>query len=370
MTVTPSDIGSEERTRLQDLHGVCWNTEDTFDEDEPDYREIMEYHRGIVPAHWYLPFHPTLSRMRFETEMEAYEEAALDARVRVREKAILADMAKPSYEDLEERLAELESSKAWALTALAEAERVISASDHNMEVLSLVRDVIRSGEAKPTEGNIRLNARPIQVRVGDDHEGGVVPLLIKRCTDDEANVWATADGRSVYFSREWAEKSEYMKTDEYRIESDAFAKAKHLVKAVEVPLSEYDGWVTGSGDENDYARDIDELLEKRRDQLAWAGVSAEDIPAHLPAWVHCCTEDVFDFDIEDAIRCYLDDNHHEDAADWIKDWKGLDEFWSTWVDKQKNLRSQMMDNGRIIVIDRDRYEFELAAAKEYLDRAQ
>ncbi|MNU30405.1 hypothetical protein D3C71_188900 [compost metagenome] len=75
MSVEPSDLTSEERSDLQDMHGVCWNTDDTFDEDEPDYLEIMDFHRGLGTSHWYLPFHETLSREAFATELEAYQAA-------------------------------------------------------------------------------------------------------------------------------------------------------------------------------------------------------------------------------------------------------------------------------------------------------
>ncbi|TCU34135.1 hypothetical protein [Rhizobium azibense] len=74
--VTPSYITSEERSELQDLHGLCWNTDDKFDEEEPDYAEIMEYHRRIAPSHWYLPFHATLQHEQFATELEAYQAAS------------------------------------------------------------------------------------------------------------------------------------------------------------------------------------------------------------------------------------------------------------------------------------------------------
>lgn len=75
MSVEPSYLTSEERSDLQDMHGVCWNTDDTFDEDEPDYLEIMDFHRELGTSHWYLPFHETLSREAFATELEAYQAA-------------------------------------------------------------------------------------------------------------------------------------------------------------------------------------------------------------------------------------------------------------------------------------------------------
>lgn len=74
-TVTPSQISSEDRSNLQDAYGVCWNTTDTFDEDEPNYSEIMDYHRGLGTEHWFLPWHETLSREQFQTEQQAYDAA-------------------------------------------------------------------------------------------------------------------------------------------------------------------------------------------------------------------------------------------------------------------------------------------------------
>jgi hypothetical protein len=76
MPVLPSMIDSGDRSDLQDKCGVCWNTDDVFDQDEPDYAEIMNFHRELAKStggHWYLPFHETKSRMAFAEEMEAYK---------------------------------------------------------------------------------------------------------------------------------------------------------------------------------------------------------------------------------------------------------------------------------------------------------
>jgi hypothetical protein len=352
MTVTPSNISPELRARLQHLYGACWNTDDDFDVDEP-YRAIKEYHRSLGTSHWYLPFHPRLSKDVFLTEMDAYQAAAPTA---------TGELTK-----LSSRVRELEEREAWMRAALEEAERLLSLNSAASASVSLIREVLNTSRAEPKSGNIQLNLRTIAVAVGPDHAGGVVPLSIKRASnEEEANVWATSDGRAVYYSREWAEKADYMKTDKYRDEIEQYRKARNLVAAKVVDRDDYDGWVTASGDEDDYAADIDELLERHRDRL-WGDVSEEDIPSHLPAWVYCCNEDHFEFDIEDAIRCYLDDNHHEDAADWIKDWDGLNKFWTEWSAKQKDLRSQMIDHSRIIVIDKARYEVELERARKVME---
>jgi hypothetical protein len=255
-------------------------------------------------------------------------------------------------------------------SALVEAERLLVAG--KPDALDVIRRTLSddaSGALASLDSHtIRLNIGGLHVRISEEHGPGPVPLLIKHAKDGEPNVWATSDGSAVYLTREWAEKADYMRTDAYREENRSRAAAGHIVRATVV--EDYDGWVTASGDDDDYAADVAELLEKHRDRLAWAGVTDEDIPSQLPAWAYCCTEDGFDFDIEDAIRCYVDDNHHEDAVDWIKDWEGLDAFWNEWSAKQSGLRSYMIDYSRIVVIDRDRYEKELAAAKAHLEETK
>lgn len=70
--VVPSLLSSEERSELQELHGLCWNTEDDFDGDVAECLEIMEFHRAVGVPHWFLPFHETLKHEQFETEIDAY----------------------------------------------------------------------------------------------------------------------------------------------------------------------------------------------------------------------------------------------------------------------------------------------------------
>lgn len=78
MSVQPSEITSHQRDDLQDLHGVCWNTDDHFDDDNPEYFDIMEYHRQMPGGgHWYLPHHETLRHEAFATEIEAYRAVGL-----------------------------------------------------------------------------------------------------------------------------------------------------------------------------------------------------------------------------------------------------------------------------------------------------
>ncbi|WP_107327422.1 hypothetical protein [Agrobacterium pusense] len=213
--------------------------------------------------------------------------------------------------------------------------------------------------------DIDVNAQFVTIKVPDDVDmSKPIPLRIAR-NEEAPNLWATTDGRRVFNSEEWAAKSMEMDGQEYKARQLKRMEASRLVRA-EV-TENYDGWVTIDGDEDSYAQDVPELLEKRRDQLSWGGVADEDIPSQLPAWVFCCTESGFDFDLESQLESYLADEHHENARDFLVDEKELWDFWNSWVEKQKNLTSYFIDTKRIVVIDRERYEAELAEAKAFLE---
>ncbi|MNU30406.1 hypothetical protein D3C71_188910 [compost metagenome] len=257
--------------------------------------------------------------------------------------------------------------------ALAEVGRLLDGHDMIAEAIIEVRDALardtKASLAGLDHNGLRLRIGGIHLSISEEHAGkGPVPLIVKHAGDKEPNLWATSDGSAVYRDREWAERADHMKTEAYREESERRMVASRLIRATVV--EDYDGWVSIDGHEDEYAGSVGELLEKVRDRLTWDDVPENEIPARLPAWVHCCTEDGFFFDIEDAIRSYLDDNHHEDAADWIKDWDGLCTFWNEWSAKQSGVCSYMIDYSRIVVIDRGRYEQELAAAKAYLEQTK
>lgn len=211
---------------------------------------------------------------------------------------------------------------------------------------------------------IEINCQFITVRVPEGHPvGQPIPLRLK-VDSENPNCWSTADGKRLFVEKQWAEKSMEMDSDEYKERSQQRVKASRIARAEIV--TDYTGLVTTTGDEDDYAQDVAELLEKHGDRLSWAGVSDEDIPAQLPGWAFCCTEDGFDFDLEGQLESYLEDNHHEDARDHLVDEKALWEFFNAWCEKQ-TLTSYMVDYKRIVVIDPAKYELELAEAKAFLD---
>lgn len=257
--------------------------------------------------------------------------------------------------------------------ALAEVGRLLDGHDMIAEAIMEVRGALARDTQASLAGldhnGLRLRIGGIHLSISEEHAGkGPVPLIVKHAGDKDPNLWATSDGSAVYRDREWAERADHMKTEAYREESYRRMAAGRLVRAT--VAEDYDGWVSTDGDEDNYAASVDELLEKLRDRLIWHDVPESEIPGQLPAWVHCCTEDGFDFDIEDAIHSYVDDNHHEDAVDWIKDWDGLSTFWGEWSAKQSGVRSYMIDYSRIVVIDRERYEQELADARAYLEQTK
>lgn len=74
--VTPSLLSSDERSDMQDRHGVCWNTDDDFEKDYPELSEVVAFHKAQAEGHWYFPDHESLKYQSFATETEAYEAAA------------------------------------------------------------------------------------------------------------------------------------------------------------------------------------------------------------------------------------------------------------------------------------------------------
>ena len=253
---------------------------------------------------------------------------------------------------------------------LSQIERLLASETRTDEALDLALRTLETDTVASLKGldhnGLRLRIGGIHLQISEEHAGkGPVPLIVKHAGELPPNLWSTSDGSAVYRDREWAERADYMKTDAYREESERRMLAGRLVRAKVV--EDYDGWVSTDGNEDEYAASVAELIEKLRDRMTWDDVPEDEIPSRLPAWVHCCTEQGFDFDVEEAISSYVDDNHHEDAIDWIKDWEGLNTFWAGWSAKQKDLRSNMVDYSRIVVIDRPRYEAELEAAKAYLE---
>lgn len=214
---------------------------------------------------------------------------------------------------------------------------------------------------------IPVDCSMLGVVVPDGHDPSrPLPLLLKR-DEVNPNLWATGDGRRVYREREWAEKAMHMNTQAYRDDIRKRAAASHLVHAVEV--ENWSGWVTLTGDEDDYHESVDALIERKRDEAAWSGVAEADIADHLPAWCFCTTENGFDFDLNEAIHSYLSDNHHEDAADWIDGWGELDAFWKAWSGRQSGLCSYFIDYKHVVVIDRRRFETEREVARAFLAEA-
>ncbi|KAB2680524.1 hypothetical protein [Brucella tritici] len=224
---------------------------------------------------------------------------------------------------------------------------------------------------EPRMDGLPVDCQFLTVRVPDGHDQTQpIPLRI-RVDYDNPNCFATANGKRVFVEREWAEKSMLMDTEAY---SDAIRRrveASRLVKATIV--ENWNGWITCTGDEDDYFDSVDSLLERYADRAAqWKTPDGEDptedeIKEALPAWAFCTTEELFHFDIVDAVENYLSDNHHDDARDFITGWDQLEKFWKSWSAKQTNLTSYFIDYSSIVVIDPERFAAELVDAQQYLE---
>ncbi|ASV86663.1 hypothetical protein CES85_1678 [Ochrobactrum quorumnocens] len=244
-------------------------------------------------------------------------------------------------------------------------------SRRDWHAVEVAANVIRDQEARrdvpePRLDGLPINCQHITVRVPDDHDHSQpIPLRI-RVDNENPNCFATSDGKRIFYERQWAEKSMLMDTEEYQERSRRRMLAGRLTKAEIV--ENYAGWVTCSGDEDDYFDSIDALIEHYTDRIANDKSddnepTEEEIKQSLPAWVYCTTEDAFIFDLEGALDCYLADNHHEDARDLIKDYDWLREFWKFWSSKQSGVFSYCIDYSRIVVIDRERFDAEMEQAK-------
>lgn len=205
-----------------------------------------------------------------------------------------------------------------------------------------------------------------------------IPLLIKANTA-EPNAWATPDGRRVFINREDAEVAIHANSEAGKAQDAIRQQKEHLLHDAKILVAahvveNWTGWVTLTGDE-DYFEDTAALLQHYRNGIIFETrakdppVTEKEIADSLPAWCFTTTETGFDFDLSEAIDTYLSDEHHKDAGDSIKGWNELQAFWKEWSAKQ-TLSTYWMDCNNIVVLDRPRYEAELAAARALLAEVQ
>lgn len=201
---------------------------------------------------------------------------------------------------------------------------------------------------------IPVDASILMVAVPKGHDPSKpLPLRIRR--DAKApNCWATGDGKRVFKKREWAEKAMELYSEEHLARSRRRMVSRRLVNATPVTT---DSWVYSDefeGHQDGYFSDVQALIEHCNDD----GVS---VPAHCFA----TEEQPFDFNIMDALSNYLNDEHHEDAADQIEGIGELEAFWRAWSAKQ-TLRSYYVDYSKVVVLDQERFAKTLAWAKSFL----
>ncbi|MCL8000016.1 hypothetical protein M8994_17405 [Brucella sp. 21LCYQ03] len=226
---------------------------------------------------------------------------------------------------------------------------------------------MHSHKAKRLDG-LPIDCQHITVCVPEGHDPALpIPLRI-HVDHENPNCFATADGRRVFVDLGWAAKSMLMDTDAYKERTRRRMVASRLINAEVV--AGFKGYVTCTGDEDDYFDSVDSLIE-RYSELVESSVSGEEpsateIQQALPSWAFCTTQQTFDFNIESALECYLSDNHHESAHDLIKDKDWLIQFWKFWSSKQSGISTFFMDTSRIVVIDPDRFAKEREEAEAFL----
>lgn len=208
----------------------------------------------------------------------------------------------------------------------------------------------------PSEINLDLQRLRIAIPADHDATKPFQLKLIKEGSDAEYQLWATGSGDQVYTTLEHAENSMKLQSSEYKEQNRKRSDLARLVRATAV--KEDNNMVTLDGDE--YYPDVADMLERLGDDVVVDGEN------NLPAWCYTTRRDGFDFDIENSLESYMSDNHHEGATDEIKDYDWLVWFFKQWKSKQ-TVSTFYIDYQRIIVIDQERYERELAEAKAWLE---
>ena len=191
-----------------------------------------------------------------------------------------------------------------------------------------------------------------------------VPLILTRAKDGETpNLWACPKCGKAYVSQAWADNCCFYhaprpcvcgKTtkSEYQYKCDDCATVARLIKAKQVPESEYSGYVFSehmAGYEDGYYRSADYFRE------AWGDAADEDSSTEMPCYVWACTAKTWGgIDLDRAIEGDLEE-HFEDAADHIVDEKELYDFVADW-NKKQHIVSYTMDPGRVVVLDQVRFD--------------
>ncbi|CAN7301109.1 hypothetical protein LJR231_001533 [Phyllobacterium sp. LjRoot231] len=203
---------------------------------------------------------------------------------------------------------------------------------------------------------IDLDLQRLRIAIPADHDATKpLPLLVK-ANPENPNCWATGSGDQIFTTMEHAQNSMTLQSAEYKEVNAKRYDLSRFVKATVVP--EDDNMVTLEG--GDYFTDVQEMLERLGDDVVIDG------EPNLPAWCFTTTRHGFDLDIEGVIESYMSDNHHEDAFNELVGFQKLSSFWVAWCAKQ-TVSSFYIDYSRIIVIDQERYERELAEAKAWLE---
>lgn len=99
-----------------------------------------------------------------------------------------------------------------------------------------------------------------------------------------------------------------------------------------------------------YDDSSDKYWESVSDFIDWANDQEGEDRENIPEWLNPCTSKGFHrLDAMECIGSYLEDQHHEDAHDHLKDVEGLQKFLNEWCDKQNLVTWNADDSKKISV---------------------
>lgn len=202
--------------------------------------------------------------------------------------------------------------------------------------------------------DIPVNELPRLHLDGDVDRSKPIPISIRIARDGlEPNCFYAARAERFALQEDWAESLDanhdrYLEgqTSEGWKKRRALQSAKALVAGETIPAEEWKGWVCDG--EETYEATVEELIER-----------LTDMEADAPSYCFATYEKGFDFDLQDAIESYLNDEHHEDAE--AHNLNALLDFYDEW--KKSARVTTYFPAKQIVVIDPVRFAAEIEEAK-------
>jgi hypothetical protein len=202
-------------------------------------------------------------------------------------------------------------------------------------------------------GHLSFNLQPETRALHAD--GAPLPLKFRVAQPGEIpSVWVIPSGRA-YVDRDFALKSAFMETDDYREAVRTRYRLGHIVRAKAQTLADY---IANGGEQ---------IFFDERDTYVSTDCFANgeaDVEGHSFAY-GCTTSVGVDLDLAEALENWLSDAGVEDAS--LSDLDDVDSIlnaYRAWREKQA-YRTWMVDLDVIVILDPAKFAIELAEAQAF-----